>query len=195
MARMITRGGLLALAAAGLLSGCSDGGDSRASYDELGDEFDALLDRSDPLPITDPSTLPVSGSATYEGVVGLSTPGNDGIPADMLGEMTLVADFSSDDLSGSAGDFVTDQNEELDGRLDISNGGFDRDADVDVFYTFGFDLDGTLTTEDGDDLDVDAEAVGDFLGEDNEQAIGLVDGIIVSPEGAAVTEGGFIVER
>ncbi len=197
---MVARTWMAALVAAGVMAGCSDTSfDSQASYDDLVDEFDDIAERGEDLDYTDPASLPTSGGATYEGVMGLDTYNSasdlEGVPEEILGEMTLNADFASSSVSGEVDDFVTPDDDRVDGSLDISNGVIDRTVDVDLFYTYGFDLNGTLTTEEGTDFDVDAEGAGDFFGSGHQQAGGIVEGVISSDSGTALVEGGFVAER
>lgn len=191
----VRRGWMVALAAVGVMAGCSDSLDDQAGYDALADEFDDLLDASEGVDFTDPATLPGSGSATYDGVMGLSTDGSDGLPSDMVGEMTLRADFGADSLSGSVQNVSTSSDEGLDGSLAISDGAIDRDVDLEEDYTYDFDLAGTLTDDDGTDLEVSAVGVGDFLGDDFQQATGTVSGVLSSDAGTSLLDGGYIVER
>lgn len=186
-------GWLAALAVVGAASGCSDSDGS--AYDDLTDQYDALVDASDRLPLSNPDLLPLSGGATYDGIMVMSTDGDDGLPSDLAGDMTLRADFGDDTLSGSVDDVVTDGGDRLEGSLDIERGDIDRNIDLATTRTYTFDMDGVLTENDGTDLRVAAEGRGDFLGEDHQRAAGNVEGLIASDEDVATLRGGFIGTR
>lgn len=188
---------LAALAVVGAVAGCSDSVDEilRPDYEDLADEYDALDEASDDLAIVDPALLPLSGGATYDGVMVLSTNGEDGLPSDLAGDMTLRADFGDDSLSGSVVDVVTDDDDRLEGSLVIANGEIDRDDDLEDFYTYAFDVDGVLTEDDGSDLRVSATGAGDFLGRDHRTVVGDVEGRISSGSDRTDLNGGFVGVR
>lgn len=199
MRRMAGRAWIGALAAAGLVTGCSDGGsgsDANASptYGELSDQAGALEDRTENLPLTDPSVLPTSGSASYDGVIGLVSDGAGGAPEDFAGELTLNVDFRRDDLSGQATNFVTAGEERLDGTLAITGGDIARGTDPELEPTYAFDMGGTLSDTDGDDYRVDATGVGAFLGEDAEATFGFVGGEMISKNGTASLGGAYVAD-
>lgn len=190
-------GWLAALAIVGAVAGCSDSDESDGvGYDDLVDQYDEIRDASRDLPLTDPGTLPQSGGATYDGLMVLSTDGTAGLPSDMAGDMTLRADFNDDSLSGSVDNVITSNEDVLEGSLDISEGEINRGADVSTDYTYAFGMDGTLTEDDGTDLDVNATGAGDFRGSEHEVSTGtIVKGTVSSDEGASLLRGDFVIAR
>lgn len=143
---------LVALAAALTLAACSsDGG-----FDGFGEAEPSFADLQglredidDPSSLTfalDPQDVPTSGSASFGGVMQIETEGTGGLPAEMLGELDLRLDFGSPGnlVSGTAGGFVAEDGERLDGQLALSGGDRGSDAAFD-----GTGLEGTLTGEDG----------------------------------------------
>ena len=117
-------------------------------------------------PATDRSDLPTGGSAVYDGVmfVGL----DDGSDDDVFGTVRMTASFSGNSLTGSAGSFVNDDNEAVDGTLTISNGSFLSSigpaiGTADVRGTVEFKA-GTMT--------VDGEAAYGFTGDSGEYNFG-----------------------
>lgn len=196
---MAGRAWLGALAAAGLAAGCSDSGsgsdaDASPTYAELSEQVEVLEDRTENLLLTDPSSLPTSGSASYDGVIGLGSDGSGGAPKDFAGELTLNVDFSRDDLSGQATNFVTAGEERLDGTLAITTGDIARGTDPKLEPTYAFDMGGTLSDADGDDYRVDATGVGAFLGEDADATFGFVGGEMTSAGGTASLGGAYLAD-
>ena len=102
-----------------------------------------------------------------------------------IGDLDLTVEFSSasDRISGNLHIF-----DGLIGELDIANGTVDRCADKDVYYTFGADIDGTLTNSDGDDI-IDVTLAGDFRGRNQDGVTGVVLGDITGPNGVDIFDG------
>ncbi len=198
MSVMVARTWVVALAAAGVMAGCSDsgsdGGGQRPSYDDLTSEAEALGERAEDMYLTDPSDLPTSGSASYEGVIGFATLGDSGAPEDFAGELSLNVDFDDSELSGQASNFVTAGEEQLEGSLSITNGELDRDTDPEIEPTYTFDMNGTLSDASDDDFQVDAEGAGAFLGDSGEATFGVVAGGISSEDGTSYIEGVFLAD-
>lgn len=136
---------------------------------------------------SDPATLPTTGSAAYTGFIGFDT---DDVTT--IGELEMTADFSgAGSISGSATNFVSDNDATYAGSLSIDNGIIDRAADLENFnYTFNADIAGTLTSE-GDDFVVDGLMEGDFVGGSQEYITGHVTGNVMTNEGIKVISGNF----
>ena len=180
------------------LAGCddvADGGGSnepRPTYAALVADQDALYDETVGLSYTDPSTLPITGSANYEGVM---TMGSGGAMPEMAGELTLDMNFADSSLSGGASNFVTEDGEEMTGSLDVASGRILTEIDVSEDYTYGALLTSQLEDEAGGDYDFAGGLAGDFLGEDHSHAEGIVEGTVMTPDGVDYFEGEFITER
>jgi len=178
---------LVALAACG----GSSTGSAPQTFSEQLSEGDALAITLASIEYTDPTTLPVSGSATYSGYLGVDA----GELGQAIGQMSLTASFASDSISGNVRNVVAEDEEQLSGSLSISGGTIDRTADTDIEFTFAADVDGTLTGEDGDFV-VDAELLGDFTGENHQYVEGPVGGTVTfDGQDFNINDGGFVAER
>jgi len=180
-----------------LLTACGGSGSSSGSgprydsFDEMVDAAEALDATVFPIPYTDPATLPRSGTATHDGLLGVAL--TDGSTA--VGEMTLRTSFAGGTISGDVENVRGDDDTEFAGSLDISNGQIDRTADVDTGFTFGADLDGRLTAE-GSTFDVDARLQGDYTGARYQYVEGFVDGTVaVDGQALRISQGSFAGER
>ena len=183
------------------LSACSDGSsdgspDGLAGFDA---EFADLASAADGLAPTDTSTLPTSGSADYEGVIRLTSPVGGIVPDAMSGTLGLVLDFGSGAITGEATDFVKDDDESLEGSLDVS-GDFTRDpgaANDLVAGINGLIYVDTGPVEDEGQWFVTGTLQGDFLGEDGQ----VVRGDVSAEAGDPLfgpdepIDGDFIAER
>ncbi len=210
MAVTVARTWVAALAAAGVMAGCSDSGSGDGSgggpgvsepplvsgppptYAELSTEAEKLGEQVEDLYLTEPSNLPTSGSARYDGVIAIATDGVGGAPEDFAGELSLNVDFEDSNLSGQASNFVTVDEERLDGSLAITNGDLDRNTNPEFEPTYLFDMNGTLSDSDGDEFQVDAGGAGAFLGDDGEATFGFVVGGMSSEDGTADLEGIYL---
>lgn len=193
----------LAAALGLLLAGCGgSGGDEeeeRPTFAELEAESEALAAEIEDLEVTDPAALPVEGSATYEGVISVESAEADGfgfVPP-MGGELTLDVDFDDSTVSGSAENFVTTDGEEMSGSLDIGNGQVFRDANIEEGQesTFATTLSGQLEDADGGEYSFGGGLAGNFLGTSHSHVGGGLEGVVVTPDGVDVFEGGFVAER
>jgi len=197
----LARPGLLLLPILfGLVAGCSDGSGDGSAFESLGDDYENLVDDIEGEDYTDPASLPTTGTARYEGVVGLdfeSVDSGDLEAFDMAGDIELTVNFagSGDPITGRAGNFVTSDDEAVDGALIIDDGVIDRGANPDDSFTYTADMDGVLTTEDGTNWDVDTYLLGDFSGEEHEHALGYVGGTGCTAAGCGLVDGGFVAER
>lgn len=193
---MVARTWLAALAAAGAVAGCSDSDSSDRSFDDLDAAGAALSEEAFDAGLTDPSTLPTSGSATYDGYMGMTLEDDATNPTVLVGDLTMSVEFEgTPTFEGTADDFVDDQNDEYDGSLQITEGVVFRDVDVEEFYSAEFEVDGTLTDPDGDDLEFSGDGVGDFFGDDQEYMLGEHGGIVTVDGDIIEYGGGFVAER
>ncbi len=133
------------------------------SYLALQDDTTAIRSQLDLLDTTDIASLPLTGTATYDGtaLIALTTPTRD---SELIGNASITADFATDILSGQMGGFygsIDDgEVEAFDGNITISKGLIDR-TDTTVIDA---KVDGTLVGS-TDVLDVNATLNGNFLGE------------------------------
>ncbi len=177
-----------------------DGDNDGNAFESLEARSDALTNEVQDLAFTDPSALPTTGTATYEGVVGLnleSVPDETLQGYDLAGELEMTVNFAGagDAITGRADEFVGIDGEEFAGALIIDDGSLDRDADLSSEYTFGADLAGELTGEDGTSRTFDTEMLGDFAGSDHSHAFGVVGGTACTDTACTLVEGGFVGER
>ncbi len=166
-----------------LAVGCGGTGQSTnptSRADQAADLAAALLTEN----ISDPALLPVTGRAVYAGFGTLDL-AIGGTMQSYIGDLDLTVEFSGtgDPISGTLHSF-----DGLSGALSIANGNLDRGADTDVDYTFGADIDGTLTNSDGDYV-IDASLSGDFRGRDQDGITGVVFGDITGSNGVDIFDG------
>lgn len=176
------------------------GSTSDPTYSDLLDEFstiDAQFDRSDTSQMSDPATLPVLGSFVYNGVLGVNF-GPDDARNSLIGDMRLVADFDASGISGDVNNFIDVNDVTYSGQLDITGGNINRAADLATQYTYGADLDGQLTDEDGGQYSFDMTLRGDFFGDNQEFVGGDLAGDVITPDGTVTYDGDstyFVGER
>lgn len=161
------------------------------TFAEISTAGNELSNRLETIPFTDPTTLPTSGSATYDGYIFA------GVENDLfvLGQMEMNANFAgAGDLSGRVYNVVGDDGFEYGGELDLDNSTLDRTGDTLLEDTFDMDMSGTLNG-DGEDWVVDAFLVGDFAGLGHEYIGGAVGGTFTAggiPQD--IIGGGFVGE-
>lgn len=187
------------IAAMFLLAGC--GGDDAgpalpttppASYPALGAQAGALHATWDGVPYTDPATLPASGSAQFQGVMGLIVETSGGSLA-INGGMTLSASFATDALSGAANGFVDENAVTYSGALAIANGVIDRGAVTGSDYTYSATMGGTLVSA-ADSFAIIGGIHGDFHGATFSATSGVVTGTATSGIGVGYLFGDFIAD-
>ncbi len=115
------------VSALGLLAGCvAGGGVENPAAEYLSDSIraDRLTAETTGLVRTAAASMPTTGRAEYEGVVGMAfgAAPTDIATAQMLGEVDLTANFANGEISGEFDDFNTATGHELDGRLQVSKG-------------------------------------------------------------------------
>lgn len=140
--------------------------------------------------ISDPTTLPRSGLATYSGFMTLALP-LDGPARDVIGDLDMRVDFGAvrNQVSGSASNFTG-----LTGGLAIGGGDIDRGTDPDTDFTFDGSLTGTLA-QNGDNYGIDGTIVGEFRGRNQDGLTGLAYGDITGPSGQDLFQGSMAAIR
>ena len=157
-----------------IVAGCSGGGGDRSFADAEREAIELAATLED-LEISSVAQLPTSGSAAYEGMIGVAVPGYA-----VLGDLNVNVNFASESITGNAGNFIDSDDERISGSLAIDNGSFIRNADPLTEFQFTADIGGALSDSDGNYL-VDGQLLGDFLGQNQEGMSGLVVGTISSP--------------
>ncbi len=182
------------------LAGCSDSGQEGAvetsppaGYAAYEAEMAGLQATWGGVAVTDPATLPLSGSARYDGVLRLDSETAAGNVL-LDGALQLDVAFASDSLSGSAGNFVSQAEVPYDGILTIANGVIDRLADTSTSYTILADLSGALTGG-GETLNYAITLNGDFLGLQAGAVIGVLQGQVVHAAGSGLVLGDFLAAQ
>jgi hypothetical protein len=144
-------------------------------FDEQGEAYQAgitalyeSINEISSLAYTDPQTLPITGEATYDGIMSLDS---------LVGLMTMTADFDDASIGGSVTNFIDEDDTEISGTLNINSGpgGINSDADTSSEYTFYADLTGELSLED-ETFAIKGEILGDFTGPEYEFVEGSVIG-------------------
>ncbi len=170
-------------------AGCasSDGGADGLSRGESAAALEVSLAAEN---ISDPTTLPRSGLATYTGFMTLALP-LDGPARDVTGDLDMRVDFGAarNQVSGSASNFAG-----LTGGLAIRGGDIDRGTDPDTDFTFDGSLTGTLA-QNGDSYGIDGAIVGEFRGRNQDGLTGLVYGDITGPSGQDLFQGSMAASR
>ena len=151
----------------------------------------------DGLPVSDPALLPTAGRAEYNGYMRTRLPtGAEGARVDYLADMTLEVNFSAgfDQIRGEATGFEAGDGVPMSGALAITNGNIFPTTDPTVAYSFDGDVGGALTNASGTYV-IDAEIEGEFVGQGQTAARGLVFGDVAGPLGQDVFDGSFATTR
>lgn len=188
-----------ALGLAATLPACggsgSTGGVPQApqSFEQLEAQSSALLNKYGIDSINDPSTLRVTGSSDYAGVMTLH--GEDARQFRVSGQMNLNVNFATNDVAGTVSNFVDLQETRYTGTLAIGRGSIDRASNPDdAEPTFSAALNGALTSG-TTSLDIDGLMSGYFQGEDAAAVQGFLSGDLSVGSTTAPLFGGFIGER
>ena len=142
--------------------------------------------------------IPTSGTATYQGVIGFDAARSDVVRESYAGQMNVTARFDGfpgDMVTGRADNFVDSADRPLDGRLAVTFGNIDRNADPAFSDHVLMNLDGTLTDHRGTALGVAVEADGIFLGPSVQAIDGTVNGSMTSIYGVETLTGDYILAR
>ncbi|MBV1868845.1 MAG: hypothetical protein KUG69_13215 [Marinosulfonomonas sp.] len=142
---------------------------------------------------TDPSTLPISGTAEFAGVIRLDVENSTG-EISIDGALALQADFGTSSISGAASQFVDENEGVYSGDLSLTNGVIDPAADLSTEYTFTGNLDGALTGA-GETYAITSNLSGDFVSPTTGAVKGVVAGSAISSFGTGYVYGVFIGER
>jgi len=150
------------------------------------------LDDNDSSPITDPDTLPISGTVHYSGFLSLGLPTSSG-RTDFTGNLGLTVAFDAvtGQVTGEADQFRAPDAELLRGRILITDGQIDRATNTVEDYTFDAQLSGTLSGDDFRNMVITGAMVGDFNGENADVVSGQVFGDVVGPAGLDIYNGTF----
>ena len=166
--------------AALLVSSCGGGGGGgsvpvETPYEQIMGAYGTLATSIPFEAATDLSQIPTgadAGATSYTGYVVITPPTNEGIES-LAGDVELEVNFADTTLQGSSSGFYSSDGSALtvvDGSLNpvLGNaismtGAYDLDLRPDL--TIAFDLQGNLSTPDGDLIVLDLGVEGDFVGE------------------------------
>lgn len=180
-------------------SGGPGGGPSEPvpAFRDLAAEQDELFAETATRDLTDPSTLPQSGTAQYDGVIGLTTTEQTGDTRLMLGDLSLSVDFAQDGnaISGTATNFARENGRHLQGELEISGGSLDRRADPGLEPTYRGEIDGRLTDGQGRGQTFSGDLSGDFVGGSHGYTQGTTEGTVRQSGPDAEFEGVFVGQK
>lgn len=186
----------LVLAASGVfLAACSSGGSSSDSPDALQNavSFASIEQYVNDVPYeddliadnyTDLAALPTSGSARYEGAVGIGGEANAVVlNTEFIGRLVANVDFGTNEVDGQADNFyINESREALSGTLLLSMD-IDRSVDVTTSYSITGTLDGDLTDAAGDTTEFLLDLGGDIYRDDRAFLFGDIDGRVTRPDG------------
>ncbi|MEY1555085.1 hypothetical protein AB3Y40_05570 [Yoonia sp. R2331] len=173
------------------LAGCSTGGSNSGTLSRSAQAAD-LEETLSATNITNPATLPTTGSTTYQGFMTAGLPtGAGGARTEYLGDLTMNVDFaaSRDQVTGTARNFAAG-NDQLTGVLIIRQGDLFRNTNTSQNFTFTGDVNGTLK-QGVSAFVIDAEIAGEFRGRDQEGVSGLLFGDVTGPAGQDIFDGTF----
>jgi len=137
--------------------------------------------------LTELTQLPTSGTAHYDGRIGVGFKQTETISdARLVGDLGLTADFRLDEVNGYADNFEDRlTGEHLGGTLAVASS-FDRRTDLDRFYGLSGTAVGTLRDRANGPVIVDLDLDGDFFGRSGSSIAGdlrgTVSGLPLTPE-------------
>lgn len=162
-------------------------------------ERNALLaSHTEPTIYTQLSSIPTSGSATYDGYLsGQLANTSDSVTDTLIGAMTLNVGFRTSTLqvSGAARDFIDSDDNALSGELALTAGSLDRGGDPSSDATLLITANGTLRDAQGRNLVIGSQLEGDFLGVGHRAVGGEVLGSVRVNGIDQDFDGGFIAAR
>ncbi|MFV0408261.1 MAG: transferrin-binding protein-like solute binding protein [Paracoccus sp. (in: a-proteobacteria)] len=124
MTIFVAAGSLSLLAACGG-SGGGGGSDSPANeYSEDAAHAGSVIASTASMNRTSAASMPTTGRAEYDGVVGMAFGGAPGslANAQMLGDLDLDANFANGTITGEMDDFNTSDGQRINGELRLTNG-------------------------------------------------------------------------
>lgn len=144
------------------------------------------------------SAIPQTGGADYTGFIyGELANDSDSITDSVIGSLTLEVGFTAAGatFTGTASDFVDEDDADLTGSLTVSGGTLNRDGNPASDATVGANLAGTLTDTADRELAFGVQLEGDFLGSAYNAIGGAALGRVTVGSVNQDFDGGFIAER
>lgn len=169
-----------------LLSGCL--GTENPDFNQQALDGLAFVNQLETLPETQPEDLP-TGTVAYDGVVSLTydAPLSNSNPGtDLFADMTLTADFDTNDIAGEITSFNSPQGN-VAGTVDVTDGAIAGSL---------MQANAIGTVVDGDNsIDLDLDVAGQFRGTTGTAITGVISGTY-TPEGGSEGDvfGSFGVE-
>lgn len=176
---------ILALSVSGCQKPTGDA-NNLVTYTSKTDYLSSLFDNYADFNVTDPTTLPASGSANYTGVIAIE---------EAVGDLVLVANFSDNEIRGKADNFLLPDDSLLPSSLEIFNGQINRSADPDVDPVITADIEGTLGDECCEPAGVFGTMYGTFVGADHSAIFGYLEGDLRTADGDFILSGSFAAEQ
>lgn len=179
------------------ISGCSGSG-SPIPFSSQDTRLNSLTSETSGVLFTRVSSLPTSGSVSYQGVAELNVTPTIGPGTErLLGSMGMNISFSNNTANANITGLVNSQDQHYEGRLSMTNGVLDRSVvpSSGGRGAISGDLEGTLTRPVLGDLEISASLNSNFVGNGSWMAGSIFDaGDITDPDAARVT-GEFILDR
>lgn len=162
------------------------------SFTALGQQSSTLESIWGTTPALNVTALPISGQASYDGVL-LLTVQNGSDVQEMAGKLVMTADFANLVIGGSASDFVDEFERLYVGQLQMQNGAINPAAVTAVDPSFHADLTGGLQSG-AFQFYIVADLYGDFLGMNADAVRGPVSGSATSAQGGGFVLGSYIAQ-
>lgn len=148
----------------------------------------ALLNDFAALDLTSPYDLPATGTLTYDGHLNAQL----GDRADVIGDLEVEVDIGREEIRGSASNFVDQSNGNYTGQLDLFNGTFDEDPQLNE-YQSSAQISGTLQGPSAHTYAVNGQLAGDVLGNSGDAFEGVLSGFVkVDGGGQEAFRGGAV---
>jgi len=168
------------------------------SASEMRTARSSLIDKFSPITYTNLTTIPTSGSATFNGYLGGKLANTtDQITDSVIGKMNMSVTFSGSSVgvSGAISEFRDAQNRIMTGQLDLTNAALDRNGNTATDATFTLSADGILRDAQNRALVFGTALEGDFLGDTYNAVGGDVLGRVTHNGSSQDFDGVFIAER
>ena len=173
---------LIGAAGSFALAACDEAPNGPMTFQELADtpRAEAITTLVAEDGYTDLASLPVTGTAEYQGIIGIGLgedPNFEDTPESLagFGDLAMVVNLEANTVDGRADNFIDAADGRTRGFLDL-NGSIDRDVDLNDFFAMFGTMNGTLIEENGRVIVVTSTASGDFYGEDGEFFVGKAEG-------------------